>query len=479
MNYSARGGSLPRFLESAGVRGAAATYLLVVGVPLAAAGLACYAGSRFFATGSLDVASRLSDLPAEPRPLIALLVALTTILLFSRVIGGLFVRIGQPRVLGEIVAGIVLGPSLLGAIAPDIAVRLIAPAVLGPLAAIGELGLILFMFLVGLEFDLGVLRRRGHVALLVSHTSICLPLLGGVVVGVVAYAMWFEGTVPFLPFVLFMGLAMSVTAFPVLTRILRDRNLHTTSLGSLAVACAAADDITAWCLLAALLGFAGSASGAGLTSIVGAAIYCAAMWGIVRPLFQRLANIGAAGLGALFLGLFSSALVAEWVGIHAFFGAFLFGLCVPRNAVLARELPEKLHEVTGSLLMPAFFVISGMRTEFGTLNEFDGWLLCLAVVFVAAAGKLLGTILPARIAGLGWNESVRLGILMNTRGLMEIVIANIALDCGIIPPQMFTVLVMMALVTTFATGPLLSLTERWHGNVDSIDRCIRNGSWKR
>ncbi len=463
MNHPAQVETLSRFSGS-GLRGVASTYLLVVGAPLAAAGLACFAGSRYFVATSPDLTSRLPSLSAEPRPLLALLVALTAILLFSRVIGGLFVRIGQPRVLGEIVAGIVLGPSLLGAIAPAVSAQLIAPSVLGPLTAVGEVGLILFMFLVGLEFDLGLVRRRGHVALLVSHTSMCLPFLGGVVVGLGSYAVWFEGAVPVLPFVLFMGLAMSVTAFPVLTRILRDRNLHTTSLGSLAVACAAADDITAWCLLAALLGFANSSASAGLTSIVGAAIYCAAMWGIVRPLFHRLAGSGAAGLGVLLLGLFSSALVAEWVGIHAFFGAFLFGLCVPRDALLARQLPGKLHDITSSLLMPAFFVISGMRTEFGTLHEFDGWVLCILVIAVAAAGKLLGTIIPARIAGLEWRESMRLGILMNTRGLMEIVIANIALDCGIIPPQMFTVLVVMALVTTFATGPLLSLTERITAN---------------
>ncbi len=464
MNYSAPGETATRLIGRE-TRSLMSTYLWVVGAPLAATGLACYLGSRIFAATSSETAG--FELPADSRPLLALLVALTAILLVSRVFGGLFARLGQPRVLGEIVAGIALGPSVLGAVAPSIASRLISPSVLGGLTAIGELGLILFMFLVGLEFDLGVVRRKGHVALLVSHTSICLPFLGGVVLGLCSYALWYENTVPFLPFVLFMGLAMSVTAFPVLTRILRDRNLHTTSLGALAVACAAADDITAWCLLAALLGFANSEPGAAVTSIVGALLYCATMWGVIRPLLQRLAGSGTAQLGTLMLGLFCSALAAEWVGIHAFFGAFLFGLCVPRDVLSSKQLPEKLQDLTSSLLMPAFFVISGMRTEFGVLADFDGWLLCSLVIAVAAAGKLIGTIVPARLAGLDWNESVRLGILMNTRGLMEIVIANIALDCGIIPPQMFTMLVLMALVTTFATGPLLNLCERWRIRVET------------
>ena len=458
MNYSTPGETATRLIGRE-TRSLMGTYLLVVGAPLAATGLACYLGSRIFAATSSGTAG--FELLADSRPMLALLVALTAILLVSRVFGALFARLGQPRVLGEIVSGIALGPSVLGAVAPDIAARLISPSVVEALGAIGEVGLILFMFLVGLEFDLGLVRRKGHVALLVSHTSICLPLLGGVVLGLCSYALWYEGAVPFLPFVLFMGLAMSVTAFPVLTRILRDRNLHTTSLGALAVACAAADDITAWCLLALLLGFANAETGAGLSSIVGAIVYCAMMWGAVRPLLQRMSGGSLANLGTLFLGLFCSALAAEWVGIHAFFGAFLFGLCVPRDTVSAEQLSGKLQDITSALLMPAFFVISGMRTEFGSLAEFDGWLLCTLVIAVAAAGKLIGTIVPARLAGLGWNESVRLGVLMNTRGLMEIVIANIALDCGIIPPQMFTVLVVMALVTTFATGPLLNLAERW------------------
>jgi Kef-type K+ transport system membrane component KefB len=253
---------------------------------------------------------------------------------------------------------------------------------------------------------------------------------------------------------------MSVTAFPVLTRILRDRNLISTQLGAMALACAAADDVTAWCLLAALLAVGQSEPSAALVTIGQTLLFCLVLWGLVRPLAKRLAASHAwTSLPAILLGLFCAALAAEWIGIHAFFGAFAYGLCVPRVASHSRILTPKLEELTSALLMPAFFVTSGMRTEFGLLDWPDGWLICALVIVVATAGKLIGVVLPARVAGMGWHESLSLGVLMNTRGLMEIVIANVALECGIIPPQMFTVLVIMALVTTFATGPLLRLLE--------------------
>jgi Kef-type K+ transport system membrane component KefB len=299
------------------------------------------------------------------------------------------------------------------------------------------------------------------VAIVVSHTSICVPFLGGTLLGLALYAIWYQGEVPLMPFMLFMGLAMSVTAFPVLTRILCDRRIQATPLGALALACAAADDITAWCLLALLVGVANANFGAGLASIVGALAFGLVMCGVIRPLLKRLCgDRGAMTLPTLLLGLFCSALAAEWIGIHAFFGAFLFGLCAPRNAASTAQLKSKLEELTSSLLMPAFFVISGMRTEFGALDGFDDWLICGLVIAVAMAGKLIGAVIPARMAGMAWSESMQLGILMNTRGLMEIVIANIGLECGLIPPKIFTVLVIMALVTTTITGPLLNVVER-------------------
>jgi Kef-type K+ transport system membrane component KefB len=436
-----------------------ATYLLAVGAPLVAAILTCYVGWQLFGATSPQVGAL--ELPAHGGPLLDLLVALTTIVLASRLFGAAFARMRQPRVMGEIVAGIALGPSLLGAIAPDAAAVLVAPSVHLTLVSIGQLGLILFMFLVGLEFDPSLMRHRGHVALVVSHTSICVPFLGGTLLGLGLYARWYHGEVPLLPFMLFMGLAMSVTAFPVLTRILCDRRIQKTPLGALALACAAADDITAWCLLAALVGLANADPGAGLTSVAGAVVFGLVMFGAIRPLLSRLCAGRPMGLATQLLGLFCSALAAEWVGIHAFFGAFLFGLCVPRNQAATLQLKEKLEDLTCTLLMPAFFVTSGMRTEFGALTGMHDWLICGLVIAVATAGKLIGAVIPARATGLTWHESLRLGILMNTRGLMEIVIANIGLECGLIPPKIFTVLVIMALVTTLATGPLLSLVERW------------------
>jgi Kef-type K+ transport system membrane component KefB len=460
MNTSARGPASPGFVWRA-ARRHVTTYALAVGAPLLAVVLTCSIGWRLF--GATSPPPSELNLPTHTGPLLDLLVALTTILVASRLSGAAFVRLRQPRVMGEIVAGIALGPSLLGAVAPAVAAILVSPSVHLTLVSIGQLGLILFMFLVGLEFDPGLMRRRGHVALVVSHTSICVPFLGGTVLGLGLYASWYRGDVPFLPFVLFMGLAMSVTAFPVLTRILCERRMQATPLGALALACAAADDITAWCLLAALVGLANADPGAGLTSVLGSVAFGLVMWGVIRPLLKRLCGGQPMGLSTQLLGLFCSALAAEWVGIHAFFGAFLFGLCVPRNSAAAVQVKDKLEDFTCSLLMPAFFVISGMRTEFGSLSGFDDWLICGLVIAVATAGKLIGAVIPARATGLSWHESLRLGILMNTRGLMEIVIANIGLECGLIPPKIFTVLVVMALVTTLATGPLLNVFERWPG----------------
>jgi Kef-type K+ transport system membrane component KefB len=434
---------------------------LAVGGPLLAIALACSLGVYLFGATALPAADVAQA--TEPKPLLHLLVALTAVLLASRIVGGLFARLGQPRVLGEIVAGIVLGPSLLGALAPAFAEQIVPASALPSLQAVGQLGLIVFMFLVGLEFDFNLVRRKGHTAVLVSHTSICVPFLGGTALGLILYSTSYRETTSFLPFTLFMGLAMSVTAFPVLTRILHDRKMHATPLGTMAVACAAADDITAWCLLAVVLGIARAEVGAGLTSVAGAALFCLFLGCVVRPLLKRVWNRHApTNLPALVMGLFGSALAAEWIGIHAFFGAFLFGLCVPREAGAVSFLKARLEDLTGIVLMPAFFVCSGMRTEFGLIDGLEGWLICVAVIAVATAGKLIGTIVPARLSNLGWNDSVSLGILMNTRGLMEIVIANIGLECGIIPPQMFAVLVIMALVTTFATGPLLNLVTA-HG----------------
>jgi Kef-type K+ transport system membrane component KefB len=439
-----------------------ATYALAVGVPVVAAILTCYVAWQWF--GASSPQSSELDVPAHTGPLFSLLVAMTTIVLAGRLFGAAFVRLRQPRVMGEIVAGIALGPSILGALAPSAADVLVSPSVHMTLVSIGQLGLILFMFLVGLEFDPRLMRHRGHVAIVVSHTSICVPFFGGTLLGLGLYAKSYQGEVPLLPFMLFMGLAMSVTAFPVLTRILCDRRIQATPLGALALACAAADDITAWCLLAALVGLANADAGAGLTSVLGAVVFGFVMWGLMRPLLKWLCRSEPMSLATQLLGLFCSALAAEWVGIHAFFGAFLFGLCVPRNPRATSQLKGKFEDLTCTLLMPAFFVISGIRTEFGALTSVSDWLVCGLVIAVATSGKLIGAVIPARATGLSWHESLRLGILMNTRGLMEIVIANIGLECGLIPPKIFTVLIIMALVTTTATGPLLDYVERWPNN---------------
>jgi Kef-type K+ transport system membrane component KefB len=450
------------------VREHVAAYGFAVGGPLLLAATACYLGTRYF--GATTVSTEI-EVGTEAKPLFNLLIALVAILVACRICGAFFVRLGQPKVLGEVVAGIALGPSLLGAIAPGAAAALFPEATLPLLQSIGELGLILFMFLVGVEFDFTLIRRKAHVALLVSHTSISWPFLGGVALGLFIYPTYYRGSVQFLPFTLFMGLAMSVTAFPVLTRILRDRNLQSTHLGVMALACAAADDVTAWSLLAVVLGIANAHIVAGFGTLAAALAYCAFMWTVVRPVLHHLtAKQDQATLPVLLIGLLASAAVTEWIGIHAFFGAFLFGLCIPRDANVTKLLSGKLEDLTAWVLMPAFFVTSGMRTQFGLLQSWDGWLICLLVVVVATAGKLIGAVVPARMAGLPWRDSFALGALMNTRGLMEIVIANIGLECGIIPPQMFTVLIIMALVTSAAAGPVLNITMADHSRLRESDR---------
>jgi Kef-type K+ transport system membrane component KefB len=458
--------TIPRIWRD--MRDHVAAYAFAVGGPLLIAATLCYLGSRYFGPQALTTEANIGD---EPNPLLHLLIALVAILAASRICGALFVRLGQPKVLGEVVAGIALGPSLLGAIAPNATAALFPQATLPLLESIGQLGLILFMFLVGLEFDFTLIRRKAHVALLVSHTSICWPFLGGTALGLFLYPMFYRDSVQFLPFTLFMGLAMSVTAFPVLTRILRDRNLQNTDLGVMALACAAADDITAWSLLAVVLGIANSQFVAGFGTLAAALVYCTMMWTVVRPLLRRLTvSESQAALPVLLIGLLGSALTAEWIGIHAFFGAFLFGLCLPRDHGLAHQFNAKLEDLAAWVLMPAFFATSGLRTQFGLLHSWDGWLICVLVIVVATAGKFIGAVIPARMAGLPWRDSLSLGALMNTRGLMEIVIANIGLECGIIPPQMFTVLIIMALVTTAATGPILSLTMADRPRLKKPDR---------
>jgi Kef-type K+ transport system membrane component KefB len=394
--------------------------------------------------------------------LLHVLLALVVILVLARLLGSLFRRLGQPPVIGEVIAGILLGPSLLGRVAPDAYAFLLPPTVAPFLQVIAQVGVILYMFLVGLELNPIHLRRSSHTALAISHASIVLPFLLGSALALGLYPVLSTRDVPFTAFALFLGVSMSVTAFPVLARILGDRRIQTSPLGVMALTCAAVDDVTAWCLLAFVVSIAQARGESALVTVGLTAAYIAFIFALLRPLLKRilprLERATATSQDVLafaFVLLLASALVTEAIGIHALFGAFLVGAVFPHDSRLARELTQRLEGIVVVLLLPAFFAFSGMRTQIQLVNGAGEWLLCGVILLVACAGKFGGSALAARLSGFSWRDASALGILMNTRGLVELIVLNVGLDLGVISPKLFAMLVIMALVTTFATSPIL------------------------
>ncbi len=391
------------------------------------------------------------------------IIALVAVIALGRLLGWLLKFLGQPPVMGEVLAGIALGPSLLGAFSPAASGFVLSPAAAPTLSVIAQLAVILYMFLVGLELDVGQLRGRRQAAVAIAHTSMVVPFSLGIVLALVLYPRLSTGDVPFSVFALFVGVSLSVTAFPVLARILTDRGLHKSPLGVLALTCAAAGDATAWCLLALVVGIAQSELGGALTVVIAALAFMAVMLLAVRPLLARwkwlLAGetLDQSRLAVVLVGVLLAALATDAIGIHAIFGAFLLGTIIPHESLVARELPGKLHDVVAVLLLPAFFAFTGMRTQIGLVAGWEQWLLCGIIIVVATLGKFGGTFAAARLSGLAWRESTALGLLMNTRGLMELIVLNIGLDLGVISPTLFAMLVIMALATTLATGPALTL----------------------
>lgn len=395
------------------------------------------------------------------------LLALVVIIAAARALGACFRFLHQPPVIGEVIAGILLGPSLLGAVAPGVGAFVLPPSVAPPLAVIAQVGVILFMFLVGIELDTRLLRQRSHATIAISHASIVVPFLAGSGLALWLYPLLSSPAVGFTNFSLFMGISMSVTAFPVLARILTDHGIQRSRLGVLALACAAVDDVTAWCLLALVVGVVRASTSSSLATLGLTLVYVAAMLAVVRPRLARFVRrqdvVGALRQGAtaaVLIGLLLSALATEAIGIHALFGAFLFGALVPQDSLLARELARRLEDFVVVLLLPAFFAFTGMRTQIGLLDGVGDWLICAVIVAVACLGKFGGSALAARAGGLPWQESVALGLLMNTRGLMELIVLNVGLDLGVISPRLFAMLVIMTIVTTLMTTPLLHVVYR-------------------
>ena len=398
------------------------------------------------------------------------LVTLAAVLGLGFLLGRICRSIGQPPVIGEVIAGILLGPSLVGAISPT-AMHLLVPSieqdpkqqVSSALKAISQLGVILYMFLVGLELNAARLKNQAKSAIAISHASIVVPFVLGAALALWLYPTLSHSAVPFTSFALFLGVAMAITAFPVLARILADSKLDRTDLGVVALGCAAADDVTAWCLLALVVGVAQAQVGEALLVGAAAGLFILGMFFVARPLLKKLTDRLDASPGPLppyavsgtFFLVLACAFGTEWIGVHAVFGAFLLGAVIPHESRIAKEFTAKLHDPVTVLLLPAFFASSGMRTELGLLSGWENWLFVGVIIAVATVGKFGGTLVAARVTGQTWKDSAALGALMNTRGLMGLIVLDIGLEMGVISKTLFAMMVLMALATTLATSPVL------------------------
>jgi len=402
-------------------------------------------------------------------PLAILLLQIITIIIVARIFGFLCKKIRQPTVIGEIAAGIFLGPSFVGSYVPEFSGFLFPAQSLGNLQFLSQIGLIFFMFIIGMELDLRILKNKANDALVISHASIIFPFTLGIGLAYYIYLNFAPPTINFLSFALFTGIAMSITAFPVLARIVQERGLSKTRVGTIVITCAAADDITAWCLLAVVIAIvkAGTVVSA-LYTIIMAVGYVWLMVKFVQPFLRKLGDkysykesLSKPIVAIFFVILLLSSFTTEVIGIHALFGAFLAGVIMPSNMNFRNIFIEKIEDVSIVLLLPLFFVFTGLRTQIGLLNNPYLWKICGLIVLVAVVGKFLGSALSARYVGQNWRDSLTIGALMNTRGLMELVVLNIGYDLGVLSPEVFAMMVIMALATTLMTGPALDLINKF------------------
>ena len=398
---------------------------------------------------------------------VLVLIEVLIVIGLSRLVGLGFKAIKQPLVIGEIFAGIMLGPSLFGLIAPGLAHSLFPAETMPYLNVLSQIGLIFFMFLIGLELNPKYLSGNLKTAILISNLSIIVPFASAFGLSFVLYHLVSNNHVNFAPFALFLGAAMSITAFPVLARIITENNLQGTRLGTLALTCAAVDDVTAWCILAVAIAVArhGSIDQQAILTIIESVVYIGFMFTIGRWFLKRLSKhhhragrLSQLVLAIIYMGVVASALITEFIGIHLIFGAFLLGAVMPKDEELVRELAIKTEDFVLIFLLPIFFAYSGLKTQIGLLNSPNLWLLSALILLVAIGGKYTGTYVAARLSGIDKREASALGWLMNTRGLTELIVLNIGLELGVITPLLFTMLVIMALVTTFMTSPLLEWT---------------------
>ncbi len=401
-------------------------------------------------------------------PLAILLIQIIAIISVSRMFGWVFKKIGQPTVVGEIIAGIALGPSLLGMYFPDATAMLFPPHSMPNLQFLSQIGLILFMFIVGMEVDMKFLRDKARDAVVISNTSIVVPFTLGLGLSYFIFESFAPEGISFIAFGLFIGIAMSITAFPVLARIVQERGIHKTRLGTIIIASAAVDDISAWSLLAAVIAIVKAGSFvSSLYIIILAVAYVLVMLFIVRPFLKRIGDLHPTKeslnqpIVAIFiLVLIISSWTTEVIGIHALFGAFMAGTIMPENIRFRNIFIEKIEDISLVMLLPLFFVFTGLRTEIGLINDMYLWKVTGMIILVAIAGKFLGSAIAAKVVGQSWKNSLTIGALMNTRGLVELVVLNIGYDLGVLKPEIFAMMVIMALVTTFLTGPSLNLINR-------------------
>ncbi|HNW97801.1 MAG TPA: cation:proton antiporter [Bacteroidales bacterium] len=400
-------------------------------------------------------------------PSALLILQIIIIITFSRIFGFLFGKIGQPTVIGEIISGILLGPSLLGLFFPDV-FHFIFPAFsLNNLELFSQVGLVLFMFIIGMELDVTILKVKAKSAIIISHTSILFAFFLGVCLAYLLFEKYAFTNTNFTRFALFIGIAMSIAAFPVLARIIQERGMTKTPLGKTIITIAAIDDLTAWCILAVVVAViqAGSIMSA-LFTIIMVILFIGVMLFAVQPFLQKMGAIYLTKemmtkrvVAFIFVVIFLSAFFTEAIGIKALFGGFLAGVIMPSNAQFKKVMAEKIEDVSLVVLLPLFFVFTGLRTQIGLLSDSDSWAVCGLIILFAISGKFGGSFLAAKFNKLTWKDSFVIGTLMNTRGLMELIVLNIGYDLKILSPQVFTMMVIMTLFTTFMTGPILSLTD--------------------
>lgn len=442
-------------------------YPIVIGGAIGLFLLVRSAGSTLVAPAPAIAAAAAGATSTKADVLLHVLLALVVVIVAARVCGALCKRIHQPPVIGEVIAGILLGPSLLGRISPPAMTYLLPPSVAPFLSIIAQIGVILFMFLVGLQLNTDQLKHRTRATVAISHASILVPFALGSVLALWLYPRLATSDVPFTVFALFLGVSLSVTAFPVLARILTDRGIQKTHIGIVSLTCAAVDDVTAWCLLAFVMAVAKAKVSGAIVTFFLTGLYLGFMLLVARPLMIRAVraqelrkSVPQGAIAVVVVGLLLSTLATEAAGIHALFGAFLFGAIIPHDSRLALDLTHKLEDLVVVLFLPAFFAFTGLRTQIGLVHGTSQWLLCGVILAVASIGKFGGSFVAARITGFGNRDAASLGILMNTRGLMELIVLNIGLDLHILSPTLFTMLVLMAVITTFATTPILQLLTR-------------------